>query len=181
MMRVPIWATAFALVAGGSLAAPSLDVPMRAPRLEQPTLSEDSSLEAPAWAVEEEVTAGAVQIAGKRRGGGGRRGGAKRRNRGGFRSGNSRNALRGGEPGRPGRVGDPGGLRGGEPGRVGDPGGLRGGRVDRNVNVRGGNVNVRGGNVYGGGDWDDDDDELEAALIGGVVGLGIGSLINSSE
>ena len=27
----------------------------------------------------------------------------------------------------------------------------------------------------------DDDDELEAALIGGVVGLGIGSLINNSQ
>jgi hypothetical protein len=184
MMRVPMWATAFVLVAGASLAAPSLDVPMRAPQPERPTLSEDWSLDAFGQPVHEEMAAEGFQIAGKRRGGGGKRGGAKRKSRGSFRAGNKRNALRGGEPGRPGRagrpgrIGDPGGLRGGEvgrPGRIGDPGGIRGGDVD----IRGRDIDIDGGDIDI--DYDDDDDELGAALMGGVIGLGIGSLLNDSE
>jgi hypothetical protein len=166
MRRVPIWATAFMFVAGASLAAPSLDAPMRAPQPERPTLSDDGGLEALAQSVDEEMAAEAFQIAGKGRGGGGKRGGGKRKSRGGFKSGNKRSGLRGGEPGRPGRVGDPGGIRGG--------------RIDRDVNIDR-DVDVHGGGHWDDDDWDDDDDELEAALIGGVVGLGIGSLINNSE
>jgi hypothetical protein len=188
MMRVPIWATAFIFVAGASLAAPALDAPMRAPQPERPTLSEDWGLEALELAAEEELTAEAFQIAGKRRGGGGKRGGARSKSRGGFKAGNKRQALRGGKAGRPGRVGDPGGLRGGKvgrPGRVGDPGGVRGGvhrdvDIDRRVDVDR-RVGVVGGGYYGGGDWDDDDDELEAALLGGVVGMGIGAMLNDSQ
>jgi hypothetical protein len=194
MMRVPIWATAFALVAGGSLAAPSpsLEFPVRAPRPERATLSEDWSSDAPVLTFEEEVAAEEIVIARKSRKSGGSRGGASRKNRGGFKSGNKRHANRhAGEPGRPGRPGDPGGLRGGEPGRPGrpgDPGGLRGGEPGRPGrpgdpdvrNVRHGDVDVdRRVDVDRDIDIDDDDDELGAALLGGVVGLGIGSMLNA--
>jgi len=156
MMRLPIWATAFVLVAGASLAAPSVDVPMREPQPERPTLSAGSSLEEFVLPIEEELAAEGVQIARKAHGGGGHRGGARSKSRGGFKNGNKRHAQRhAGEPGRPGRPGDPGGLRGGN--------------VDRNVNV------------HGGGDWDDDDDEARAALLGGVVGLGVGAMINDGD
>ena len=171
MLRIPIWATAFALVAGGSLAAPSPVVPLRAPQPELATLSEDWSLDAPVLTFEEEVAAEEIVIARKSRKSGGNRGGAKRKSRGGFKSGNQRHANRhAGEPGRPGRPGDPGGLRGGEPGRPGRPG-------DPDVrNVRHGDVDVdRDVDV----DIDDDNDELGAALLGGVVGLGVGSMLNA--
>jgi hypothetical protein len=180
MTRVPIWATAFMFVAGASLAAPSLEDPARVPRSERLTPSGDQSLQELVRPVEGEMAAAeGVQIARKGRGGGGKRGGSKRKNRGGFKSGNKRNALRGGEPGRPGRVGDPGGIRGGRVGgvgRVGDPGGIRGGRdvdIDRNVDID------RDVDIHGGYGYDDDDDgnELGAALLGGVVGMGIGSLL----
>jgi len=179
MMRVPIWVTAFMFVAGASLAAPSVEGPVRAPRSERPTPSGDWSLQQLERTVEAEVAAEEVQIARHGRGGGGRRGGARSRSRGGFRAGNKRQSLRGGELGRPGRVGDPGGIRGGVHRDV---------DIDRNVGIhrdvdihRG--VGVVGGRgvVYGGGDWDDDDDELEAALLGGVVGMGVGALINDSQ
>ncbi len=40
-MRTPIWvAPAFALLAGGALAAPSVEAPIRAPQSERPTFSE---------------------------------------------------------------------------------------------------------------------------------------------
>ena len=39
-MRTPIWTTAFLLFAGGALAAPSMDAPVRAPRIERPAFSE---------------------------------------------------------------------------------------------------------------------------------------------
>ena len=91
MMRVPIWATTFALVAGGALAAPSLDAPIRDPQpVERPTLFEDSIWEEFVLPVEEVVAAEGVQIARKARGGGGKRGGAKSKNRGGFKNGNDR-------------------------------------------------------------------------------------------
>jgi hypothetical protein len=109
------------------------------------------------------VTAEEVQIARKGRRGGGKRGGARSKNRGGFRAGNKRQAFRGGELGRPG---DPGGLRGGIRRDV---------DIDRDVDIH------RGVGVVGDVDWDDDDDELEAALVGGVAGMGIGALLRDSE
>jgi hypothetical protein len=176
MLRVSFWATTFACVAGVSLAAPSVEEPVRVPQPEQPTLSEDWSLEAFAVPLEEVVDAEGYQIAGKGRGGGGKRGGAKKKNRGGFNRGNKRNA------GRPGRPGDPGGLRGGEPGRpgrIGDPGrpGRAGNRdvdIDRDVNID------RDVDVDYDDDWDDDDDMSEA-IVGGIIGAGIGSIITNSQ
>jgi hypothetical protein len=180
MMRVPILTSAIVFVASASLAAPSPELPLRAPQAVRPSLTRDWSAEEPLLPLEEEVPAEAIVIAGRKggRGGGGggggrNRGGASGKNRGGFNKGNARHAGRVGEPGRVGRPGDPGGIRGG----------VRDVDVNRNVNVRGGNVNVGGGGgggYYGEGDWDDDDDnnELGAALVGGVVGLGVGSLLN---
>jgi hypothetical protein len=178
MMRIPIWATAFALVAGGALAAPSLDAPIRDLQPEQrPTLSEDSVWEELALPVDDVVAADGVQVARKARKKGGKRGGAKSKNRGGFRNGERKHAQRHvGEPGRPGRVGDPGGIRGGEPGRPGRVGDvdIRGGDVDidRDVNIRGG-----GGGYYD----DDDDDDFGEAVVGGIVGMGIGKMLFDDE
>ena len=184
MMRVPIWATTFALVAGGALAAPSLDAPIRDPQpVERPTLSEDSSGEELVLSVEDVVASEGVVVARKSRGGGGKRGGAKRKNRGGFKNGNRKHAQRhAGEPGRPGRVGDPGGLRGGEPGRpgrVGDPD-VRG---RRDVDIRGGDVDIdRDVDIRGGGGYyDDDDDDFGDAVVGGIVGMGIGKILFDDE
>ena len=96
-------------------------------------------------------------IAGKRRKGGGHRGGARSRNRGGFSKGNRAHANRHvGEPGRAGRPGDPGGLRGG---------------AHRDVDVH------RDVDIDRDVDFDDDDDEAKAALLGGVIGLGVGAMI----
>jgi hypothetical protein len=178
MMRVPIWATAFALVAGGALAAPSLEAPIGDPQpVERPTLSEDSSWGEFVLTIDDVVAAEEIVVARKARGGGGKRGGAKGKNRGGFRAGDRKHAQRHvGEPGRPGRVGEPG-----RPGRVGDVD-VRG---RRDVDVRGGNVNIdRDVNVRGGGGWggggyydDDDDDDFGEAVAGGIVGMGIGKLL----
>jgi len=178
MTRVPIWAIAFALVAGGALAAPYLEAPIGDPQpIERPTLSEDSSWGELVLTIDDVVAAEEVVVARKARGGGGKRGGAKSKNRGGFRAGDRKHAQRhAGEPGRPGRVGDPGGLRGGEPGRPGRVG---------DVDVRGGNVNIdRDVNVRGGGGWggggyydDDDDDDFGEAVVGGIVGMGIGKML----
>jgi hypothetical protein len=174
MMRVPIWATAFALVAGGALAAPSLDAPIRDPQPEEnPALFEYSIWEEFTLPVEDLVAAEEVVVARKARGGGGKRGGAKGKNRGGFRAGDRKHAQRHvGEPGRPGRVGDPGGIRGG----------IRGGDVDvRGVDVNiDRDVNVRGGGGWGGGGGyydDDDDDDFGDAVVGGIVGMGIGKIL----
>jgi hypothetical protein len=178
MLRVSFWATAFACVAGVSLAAPSVEEPVRVPQPEQPTLSEDWSLEAFAVPLDEVVDAEGYQIAGKGRGGGGKRGGAKKKNRGGFNRGNKRNA------GRPGRPGDPGGLRGGgpgRPGRIGDPGGIRRGDIDRDVNIDRDIDIDRDVDYDGGGDWDDDDDDMSEAIVGGIIGAGIGSIITNSQ
>jgi hypothetical protein len=55
-------------------------------------------------------------------------------------------------------------------------------RGRRDVDVRGGNVNidrdvnVRGGG-YGGGYYDDDDDDFGEAVVGGIVGMGIGKML----
>jgi hypothetical protein len=170
MLRIPIWATAFALVAGGSLAAPSLDAPIGDPQPEQhPTLSHDSVWEELSLTIDDAVTADEVVVARKARGGGGKRGGARSKNRGGFRKGERKHAQRHvGEPGRPGRVGDVD-VRG-----------------RRDVDVRGGNVNidrdvnVRGGG-YGGGYYDDDDDDFGEAVAGGIVGMGIGKMLFDDE
>jgi hypothetical protein len=181
MMRIPIWATAFALVAGASLAAPSLEAPVRDPQpAERPALLENSIGEELVLSVEDVVPAEGVQIARKKaKSKGGKRGGARSKNRGGFKKGNKRHANRhAGEPGRPGRVGDPGGLRGGEPGRPGRVGDVDVRRGD--VDIRGGDVNIRGGG-YGGGDWDDDDDDFGEAVVGGIVGMGIGKMLFDDE
>jgi hypothetical protein len=160
MMRIPIWAITLMFVAGVSLAAPpSLELPVRAPQAEQPTLSQDWSLEEFVLSAEEEVTAEEVVIARKRSKKGGKRGGASSKNRGGFKSGNERQAKRAGKPGSPGK-----------PGRPGDPGGVRGG-VDRDVNVD------RDVHVDRDVDFDDDNDEAKAALVGGIIGLGVGAMI----
>ena len=173
MTRLPIWTTAIALVASGALAAPSLEAPVRDPQPEErPALLEDSVWEELVLPLDDVVASEGVVVARKSRGGGGKRGGAKSKNRGGFKNGNKRHANRhAGEPGRPGRVGDPGGLRGGEPGRPGRVGDvdIRGGDVDidRDVNIRGG----------GGGYYDDDDDDFGDAVVGGIVGVGIGKIL----
>jgi hypothetical protein len=163
MLRIPIWATAFVLVAGASLAAPTLDAaPMPGHRNQAPPLAQADGMSGLLRTVAVEASAGEVQIARKGRGGGGRRGGSRGGHRGGFSAGNNRHV---------GRVGGPGGL-----GR----GGVHNTNINRNVNVDR-NVGVYGG---GGGHWDDDDDSGKvagAALLGGVVGLGVGSMINNSN
>jgi hypothetical protein len=168
MMRIPIWATAFALVAGGALAAPSLEAPIRDPQpVERPTLSEDSSWEELVLPGEDVVAAEEVVVARKNRGGGGKRGGAKSKNRGGFKNGERKHAQRhAGEPGRPGRVGDPD-VRG-----------------RRDVDIRGGDVDIdRDVNIRGGGGYydDDDDDDFGDAVVGGIVGMGIGKILFDDE
>jgi hypothetical protein len=180
-MRIPIWATAFALVAGGALAAPSLEAPIGDPQpVERPTLSDDSSWGELVLFGEDVVAAEGVVVARKNRGGGGKRGGAKSKNRGGFKNGERKHAKRhAGEPGRPGRVGEPG-----RPGRVGDPD-VRG---RRDVDIRGGDVDIdrdvdiRGGGYGGGGGYyDDDDDDFGEAVVGGIVGMGIGKMLFDDE
>jgi hypothetical protein len=183
MLRVSFWATTFACVAGVSLAAPSVEEPVRVPQPEQPTLSEDWSLEAFAVPLEEVVDAEGYQIAGKGRGGGGKRGGAKKKNRGGFNKGNKRNAGR--NVGKPGRLGDPGGIgrvgEPGRPGRIGDPGGIRRGDIDRDVNIDRDIDIDRDVDVDYDDDWDDDDDDMSEAIVGGIIGAGIGSIITNSQ
>jgi hypothetical protein len=184
MLRVSFWATTFACVAGVSLAAPSVEQPVRAPQPEQPTLSQDWSLEGFAVPPEEVVNPEGYQIAKKGRGGGGKRGGAKRKNRGGFKNGNKRNGKRHvGEPGRLGRPGEPGRL-----GRIGDPGGIRGGEVGRRGRVGDRDVNIdrdvdidRDIDVDYDDDWDDDDDDFSEAVVGGIIGAGIGSILTNSQ
>lgn len=66
-MRVPIWVITLVFVAGVALAAPpSPELPVRAPRPEQPTLSDDWSLEELVLSAEEEEAAAEFVIAGKR-------------------------------------------------------------------------------------------------------------------
>jgi len=78
MLRIPIWATAFACVAGVSLAAPSPELSERAPVAQQPALAEESSWEALERSVEEVGATEEFQIAGKGRGGGRGGGGGHR-------------------------------------------------------------------------------------------------------
>ena len=159
MMRAPILATAFVLVAGASLAAPPLEGPGRAPGIEPRSSPTDWSAEG-LVVPNAEASAGEIVIARKGRGGGGRRGGAMRKSRGGFRGGNRRHAERHG--GRPGVHGDFHGHH-----HVGH--GHHDLDVDRNINVdRDINVN-------------DNDDKWGAAIVGGVVGMGIGAAINDQS
>ncbi len=78
-MRTPIWTLALVLVAGGALAAPSLDAPERAARVGAPTVSETGipsdgqALEALEQALRIELGDEGIQLARKeraRRGGG---------------------------------------------------------------------------------------------------------------
>jgi hypothetical protein len=150
MVRVPIWAITLMFVAGMSLAAPpSLELPVRDPQPERPTFSEDWSLEGLVLSAEEEATEEFV-IAGKRSKRGGSRGGAREKRHGGFKSGSKRQAQRGGDRGGRGRSGGRGG---------------RSGDVDRDVNI---DRDV---------DFDDDNDVARAAIVGGVIGLGVGAAL----
>ena len=63
------------------------------------------------------------------------------------------------------------------PGRVGGPGGGVHKNVNRNVNV---NANRRGGVVVV-DDHHDDDNEVGAALVGGLIGVGVGAAIANSN
>ncbi len=166
-MRTPIWTLALVLVAGGALAAPSLDAPERAARVGAPTVSETGipsdglALEALEQALRIELGDEGIQLARKeraRRGGG--RGGSRAKSRGGFSRGGERDARRrGGERGR----------RGGEPGR------RAGGRdvnVDRDVDIDADDLDAA---------YTSDEEKAAAALVGGVVGIGIGRRISESE
>jgi hypothetical protein len=157
MMRVPIWAITLMFVAGTSLAAPpSLELPVRDPQPERPTLSEDWSLEDLVLSAEEEEVTEEFVIAGKRSKRGGSRGGAREKRHGGFKSGSKRQAQRGGDRGGRGRSGGRGG---------------RSGDVDRDVNID------RDVNVDRDVDFDDDNDVARAAIVGGVIGLGVGAAL----
>ena len=90
MLRVPIWATVFVLFAGGSLAAPSLHVPLQAPRSERPAPAGDWSLDGLVPPIGEEATAEEIVVARGGRGGGrggGHRGGGSHRGGGGIGGG----------------------------------------------------------------------------------------------
>ena len=152
-MRAPILATAVALVAGASLASPALEAPVRAPSFEPSALSADSSSEGFEVPIGEVAPAEKIVIARKGRGGGGRRGGARRKSHGGFHAGNRRHANR-----HAGRPGHPGGHH--HHHHHGH--GHHDLDVDRNIDV----------------DVNDNDDKWGAALVGGVVGMGIGAAIN---
>jgi hypothetical protein len=154
MLRAPIWVTVFVLFAGGSLAAPSLHVPLQAPRSERPAPAGDWSLDGLVPPIGEEATAEEIVVArggrgggrgGHRGGGGGRGGGMAGGNRGGFSAGHNRNVNR-------------------------NVNANRNVNVDRNVNVHG-----------GGGGWDDDDHAAGAAFLGAAVGAGIGSRIANDQ
>jgi len=153
MLRAPIWAAVFVLFAGGSLAAPSLEAPLQAPRSERPAPAGDWSLDGLVPPIGDEATAEEIVVARGGRGGGrgghhggghhggGHHGGMGGENRGGFSAGHNRNGNRNVD-------------------------------VDRNVNVYGGG---------GGGDWDDDDHAAGAALVGAAVGVGVGSMIANDQ
>ncbi len=95
MRRVSVCAAALALVAGGSLAAPSPEVPAGVTHHSgQPTLSGEWSAGELGLPGAEETATEVFEVAGKRSRGGGRRGGADRKNRGGFKNGNRRNDNR---------------------------------------------------------------------------------------
>ena len=64
----------------------------------------------------------------------------------------------------------------GRPGRVGGRGGGIHNNVNRNVNV---NANRRGVVVVD--DYDDHDHEAGAAIVGGIIGVGIGAAIANSN
>jgi hypothetical protein len=134
MRRVLVCAAALALVAGGSQAAPSPDVPSRVTHHSgQPTLSGEWSAEELGLPVAEETATEVIEVARKRGGGrkGAGRGGARHKNRDGFKNGNRRNDNR---------------------------------HRDRDVDI----------------DVDYDDDYGEA-IVGGVIGIGIGAAIANSN
>ena len=157
--RTPFWVMACALVAGGALAAPSTHASQPAPRREAPSLSETwtsregSALEELAQSLRVEVAAEEILVARKGRARGGRRGGARAKNRGGFSRGHERRARRG-----------------------------RDVDVDRRVDV---DRNVRVDRDIDADDLDDaytsDEEKAAAALVGGVIGIGIGKWISESE
>ncbi|MDJ0847475.1 MAG: hypothetical protein QNK04_03735 [Myxococcota bacterium] len=161
-MRTPIWTLALVLVAGGALAAPD-----RTPRLGPPTVSEavmsgeglalDTLVQPPPVELADEET----QVARKSRASrGGGRGGSRAKSRGGFSRGGERDARRrGGERGR----------HGGEPGRRG---GRRDVNVDRDVDIDADDLDAA---------YTSDEEKAAAALVGGVVGIGIGRRISESE
>ena len=177
MMRTQIWTTAFALLAGGALAAPSIDAPLPEPRLEQTaswdgwTQFEDGALAESVQPFGSVFPEEGIQIAQRSRSKGGSdrgsdRGGARSKKRGGFSKGNERSAARGGGSARSSRSGERGG--GASDSRSGERGGDRSG--DRNVDAD---------------DLDDahmsDKEAVGAALVGGVVGRGVGRMISNSE
>jgi hypothetical protein len=172
-MRTQIWTTAFALLAGGALAAPSIDAPLREPRLERTaswdgwTPSEDGALAESVQPFGSVLSEEGIEIARKSRSKeGGGRGGARSKNRGGFSKGGERNARRSGGGASASRSGE----RGGDA-RASRSGGRGGDRsVDRDIDAD---------------DLDDaytsDEEKVGAALVGGVIGLGVGKMISDSE
>jgi hypothetical protein len=160
MMRVPIWAITLMFVAGTSLAAPpSLELPVRVPQPEPPTLSEDWSLEDLVLSAEEEEAAEELVIARKRSKKGGSRGGARKKKHGGFKSGSKRQAQRGGDRGGSARSGGRGGRSGDSDRSV---------NVDRDVHVDADDLDDA---------YTSDEEKLGAALLGGVIGLGVGKAL----
>ena len=160
-MRTQIWTTAFALLAGGALAAPSIDAAPREPRLERTaswdgrTPSEDGALVESVQPLGSVLAEEGIEIARKSRSKkGGGRGGARSKSRGGFSKGSERSSGRGGGGARASR----------SSGRDGDR------SVERNIDAD---------------DLDDaytsDEEKAAAAVVGGVIGLGVGRRISESE
>jgi len=161
MSRVLACFTVLALVSGGSLAALSTNVPPQAvlqsglPALSEglPALSGEWSAMTPAQPFAEEAVTDVIQVAGR------------------FNKGASRNANRSG------RVG---GRGGGVHNNVNR-------NRNRNVNVNANrNVNVNASGYRRGGvvvvdDHHDDDNEVGAALVGGLIGVGVGAAIANSN
>ena len=197
MMRTQIWTTAFALLAGGALAAPSIDAPLPEPRLERTaswdgwTQFEDGALAESVQPFGSVFPEEGIQIAQRSRSKeGSDRGGGRSKKRGGFSKGNERSAARGGGSARSSRSGERGGSAGAS--RSGERGG---GASDSRSGERGGGASdsrsgERGGDRSGDRKVDADDlddahmsdkEKVGAALVGGVVGRGVGKMINNSE
>ena len=152
MSRVLACFTVLALVSGGSLAALSTNVPPQAVlQSGLPALSGEWSAMTPAQPFAEEAVTDVIQVAGR------------------FNKGASRNANRSG--------------------RVGGRGGGVHNNVNRNRNVNvnaNRNVNVNASGYRRGGvvvvdDHHDDDNEVGAALVGGLIGVGVGAAIANSN
>ena len=161
MSRVIACFTVLVLVSGGALAALSANVPPRAvlqselPALSEglPALSGEWSAMTPAQPFAEETLTEVIQVAGR------------------FNRGASRNANR------PGRVG---GRGGGVHNNVNR-------NRNRNVNVNANrNVNVNASGYRRGGvvvvdNHDDHDNAAGAAIVGGLIGVGVGAAIANSN